>query len=192
MINFDRAYALHENPFTLESKRYEKEKFARLLSLIPQGRIERAIDFGCGLGETTLALSEIALEVIAVDSSAEALRRLLAKIQHRPALQIRLRYARSDAPWPIRPDERASLIVASEVLYYLQPRELETLLSCFESSLVTDGHFITCHYRPKFDDRIRSNREIHDSIVRRETMQLVSSHCSDRYDLLLWRRCTSN
>lgn len=188
MISFDDQYAITRSPFSLESADYERDKLEKMISFIPEHPIDRAIDYGCGIGDATIALSERAERLISVDSSRLALRMLSARLRARSLHNISLRRASLSEPWPIAPSERAELIVASEVLYYLEPDELSLMIESFIRCLNRNAILITCHYRLHFHDRLVSNHEIHQSIASYDHMAISRSFRTDCYDLIAWMK----
>lgn len=201
MIDFDHKYNTYAEPFSLEGAKYERDKRSALLSLIEKHSFDLAIDYGCGLGDLAIALSERARRTIAIDSSRVALRRLQTRLQTRRRHKhlgdgesargeelIALRLATPERPWPVKNSERAELIVASEVLYYLNKSELHQLYQSIDRTLSLNGIFITCHYRLPFHDRLIKNEEIHDLLVCSIDMKISTIKIADRYDLIAWKR----
>lgn len=188
MLNFDAHYKRYTNPFSLKGKKYEKQKLSDTLRLISAPHIEIAIDYGCGIGDASIALSGRANRILSIDGSAVALERLGARIMGRRLKNIELRHATIDDPWPIATAERADLILASEVLYYLSASELRAIGPLFRSSLRDEGRMLTCHYRKPFHDRILENEEVHHILVCSMGVVIDKISPADHYDLIVWKK----
>src|ERR1700742_1499218 len=78
---FDRMYAAADDPWQLESRWYERRKYAITLALLPYPRYRHAFEPGCSIGVLTDLLAQRCDHVTSTDVSAPALdathRRLL-------------------------------------------------------------------------------------------------------------------
>ncbi len=118
---FDALYREKPDPWAFETSDYERQKYAATLAALPAGRFRHAIEVGCSIGVFTRALADRCERVTALDVSAVA----LASAQARCAgLGVDFRQAEVPAQWP---DGRFDLVVLSEVLYFLEPAEIEPL-----------------------------------------------------------------
>lgn len=100
----------------------------------------RLVEFGCGEGTLPIALPAHAFsDYLGYDVSAVAIRRARDRIA--AAGVARVRFEQEDmARW--NGDSGVSLIVAEEVLYYLDPRQRAAFLARCRVSLTSDGSLL--------------------------------------------------
>jgi ubiquinone/menaquinone biosynthesis C-methylase UbiE len=79
------------------------------------GRIDRALDVGCGTGQSTVALLDVADEIIGLDNSAEML-------SYAPRLE-RIQYVRAQAEGMPFLEESFGLITVALAFHWLDPRK---------------------------------------------------------------------
>lgn len=131
---FDRLYRLSDgDPWHTEDAPYEEQKRADLFSVLSP-RYTMIVDVGCGTGTITRLLAQRG-PVLGLDASAEALKYARQKpVDGVEYLQADLR----TAPLP----ERYDLVVASEVLYYLEETDRAAVIGRLAAGLAPGGHFV--------------------------------------------------
>lgn len=115
-------YAASDDPWQHRTSRYEAAKYQRTLDAIGPGPFAQALEIGCGNGTLARLLAPRCTRLVAMDcipAAADAARRALAGL---PGVEVRQGAAPRDLP-PLGPD----LVVLSEVLYFLQPDEIDDL-----------------------------------------------------------------
>jgi trans-aconitate methyltransferase len=140
MIGFDRSYfeALYQediDPWKFRVSEYEHLKFAKTIAALPGLRFEKCLELGCSIGELTRRLLSRCNRIVAIDTSVLALEE-----------------ARSACPTP-RVEFRQThlpdgdlgsgydLVIASEILYYLDAVALRRL-ACRLRKIVPRGAYI--------------------------------------------------
>src|SRR5262249_10549827 len=117
---FETVFATHVDPWRYASA-YEQTKYEQTLSLLPAGRIGRALELACAEGHFTVQLASRVDDLVAADISRIALDRALERCGHLGNVH----FARLDLTADELPG-RFDLIVCSEVLYDVGgQRELE-------------------------------------------------------------------
>jgi SAM-dependent methyltransferase len=97
----------------LRTSPFERARLERQLSLIAGRRYGRALELGCGTGEFSVALRDLADVLVAIDISPTAIARA---VETTPRIDFRVANImdhdlQADGPW--------DLIVLSETMYYL-------------------------------------------------------------------------
>jgi SAM-dependent methyltransferase len=102
------------DPWELESSEFERDRYARLLSLLRGRRYGRVLEIGCGAGAFTRQFAPLAEQILAIDVAPAAIER--AQKAAPPGVEFRVANAmefdpRAEGPW--------DLVVLSETVYYL-------------------------------------------------------------------------
>jgi hypothetical protein len=75
------------------------------------------------------------------------------------------------------------LVVASEILYYLEPRDLQSTLAVFEQRLAPGGRLVAVHWRRSGPERPSTAADVH-SVLSSQTW-VTSVHMERNADYLL-------
>lgn len=154
---FERVYARSSDPWGFETRWYEKRKYALTLAALPRPRYRRAFEPGCAGGVLTAELSTRCDALVAF----EPVPRIASRARERaPAADVRVGALPED--WP---EGRFDLVVASEVLYYVEPEGFFTLSANLEASLEPGGHLVAVHWRLETDYPMRGD-EVHARLGR--------------------------
>jgi SAM-dependent methyltransferase len=159
----DAAYfeGLYEaiDPWGFAELGYEAEKYRRTLDLCGPGPFRSALEMGCSEGVFTEMLAPRCRSLRAVDISPTAVGRARRRLERFPWVRVDI------ATLPAwNPDGQFDLIVASDVLYYLSPRNLAAALSLIGRSLAPGGRFVALHYALPFG-RGRTGATVHDELA---------------------------
>ena len=176
---FDLLYDELEDPWGAATKhyRYQRRKYAVLLSLLPARQYRHALDLGCGFGGMVRLLAPYAEEVLGLDISRPA-------IEQAKQLSIgfsNLHYEQADA-LALDPalNKRFDLVVLADALYYLSPLDDEVLKRVRERivSLLTPGGVLLLanHFFFALDPDSRLSRHIHDSFRWASGLQLKAEY----------------
>lgn len=115
-------YAADPDPWGHRTRPYERAKHEETLAAVGPGPIGSAIEIGCGNGALTERLAPRCRALLAVEAVPAA----FEEARRRLAGDARVAVIRAVAPDglpPLAPD----LVVLSEVLYFLQPAEIDAL-----------------------------------------------------------------
>lgn len=167
---FDRIYADDPDPWKLESSPYERLKYAATLAALGGGPYLSALELGCASGVFTAQLARRCTSVVAIDFSGRAVamaRRRLAAVEN---VEVRLGSFPEDAPrgpW--------SVVVCSEVLYYLDPPALEAGMAWLADQLAGGSTLVAVHWRgPAVTEPLRGD-DVHDRML----LDLARWHARD-------------
>ncbi|WP_422742216.1 SAM-dependent methyltransferase [Mycobacterium sp. WMMD1722] len=142
---FAGLYAGAEDPWSLQSRWYERRKYAITTAVLPHPRYRHAFEPGCSVGVLTELLAARCDRVTSTDVAQPALdatrRRLIGA-----GAQDRVRLVRQsvDEPWP---EMDFDLVVLSEVCYYLHPATLRAVLDREIPRLSPGAIVLAAHWR---------------------------------------------
>lgn len=159
---FDAMYRASDDPWGFDTRWYEERKYRLTLAALPQARYQNVFEAGCSIGVLSELLSERCERLLAVDLSERATAIAtdrLAPVADR--VQVQTRDFVED--WP---DGTFDLIVLSEVLYYLEPTQFETVLRRSREALTDDGDLVAVHWRRRVEEYPTSGDDVHDRLAR--------------------------
>jgi SAM-dependent methyltransferase len=167
---FDRIFEEDSDPWKLESSRYERRKHSATLAAAGSHRHPRALELGCATGVFTARLARRSARVVAIDFSARAVASARRRLAYAHNVEIRLGCFPEDAPpgpW--------SLVVCSEVLYYLDESGLGRAIAWFADQLAGGATVVTVHWRgPATTEPLRGD-DVHDRLC----LDLARWHACD-------------
>jgi len=138
-------YADSADPWQLQSRWYERRKYAITLALLPHARYRHAFEPGCSIGVLTEQLAGRCEHITATDIAVAAL-----DATHRRLTQsgcrdsVTLLRTSLDEPWPL---EGCDLVVLSEVCYYLDPAVLRAVMDSEVPRLAGGATVVAAHWR---------------------------------------------
>jgi len=192
--HFEVLFAAGPDPWGYETP-YEQLKYRQTLSLLPAGRIGRALELACAEGRFTRLLAPRVEQLIAADFSRVALQRAAAAC---PADNVRfelLDLVRDDLPGG------CDLIVCSEVLYFLENQAtLRAVGEKLAAALAPGGHLLLAHANlqvddpdlPGFDwDLPYGARVIGETLAHVSTLRLLRELRTEAYRIQLFQRPAS-
>ncbi len=143
---FEAMYRADPDPWRFRTSDYEREKYAATLGALTRPRYGRALEIGCSIGVFTAALAPRCDALLAVDGSATA----LATARAAYAALTHVRFEDRIVPDAF-PEGRFDLVVLSEVLYYLHPRDLGRVAAQCLEALEPGGDLVLCHWLGETD-----------------------------------------
>ena len=150
---FEDLYATDTDPWDFETSPYERRKYDATIAALA-GRYEKGLEIGCSIGVLTARLQHHVDDLLAVDVSEAALQRARARVAG-------ARFERRELPEDFPPG-RFDLIVASEVLYYLDPPAFEAMLDHLQGTTV-----LAVHWRHPTRTYPMTGDEVHDALAQR-------------------------
>jgi 2-polyprenyl-3-methyl-5-hydroxy-6-metoxy-1,4-benzoquinol methylase len=138
---FERLYDADPDPWRFASSPYEQHKYRCTLAALSRNSYASALEVGCSVGVLTRQLAARCTALLAFDI-AEA---PLLEARKRCADLRWVRFARMDAPrdWPLGCFD---LILLSEVVYYLDRKNVRRLAERIETSLLHGGELLLVHW----------------------------------------------
>jgi LmbE family N-acetylglucosaminyl deacetylase/SAM-dependent methyltransferase len=168
---FENLYERRDDPWSFETRWYEKRKRAVTIAALPEEKFGSALELGCSIGLLTEALAERCTELLAVDISAAAVKRARKRLAGKAGVTIKRRDVASEFP-----SGRYDLVVLSEVGYYLDQRSLDELIDHITDGLAAGGTLIACHWRHAVEDYPLSGDAVHAAIRSRSGLASIVQH----------------
>jgi len=156
---FDELYEHATDPWSLATRWYERRKYALTLASLPQERYRSGLEVGCSVGVLSRALAGRCDALLAIDvasAAVETARRRMSSDHH-----VRVEQRQLPGEWP---DGVFDLVVLSEVLYYLDAGDAESLLSRAAGALEPGGTLIAVHWRHPVADYPRTGDAVHHAL----------------------------
>jgi hypothetical protein len=175
---FDARYVAEGDPWGYHTSDYERAKYAATLAACGPGPFGSALELGASIGVFSTQLAPRCEQLTTIDFSpvaVQAARRELSGFPHAEALVGEIPGAIDGRP--------RHLVVASEILYYLQPAALATTLVELEQRLVRGGRLVVVHWRPPGPERPFSAAEVHGRVCAQPGLE-VREDCSGEDYLL--------
>jgi trans-aconitate methyltransferase len=158
---FEALYRANPDPWGYESSAYEREKYQATLAACGPGPFADALELGGSIGVFTAALAPRCGHLISIDSAATAVATAQDRLAANPDVEVRL----GTIPDAI-PTRAYDLVVASEILYYLEPSELEATLDRLSDTVSPACRVLAVHWRPPGPERPFSAEEVHARLRR--------------------------
>jgi LmbE family N-acetylglucosaminyl deacetylase len=175
---FTDLYAGATDPWGTATKWYERRKRAVALAALPCERYGFAVEPACGTGVLTRMLADRCDQVLAFDPVTEAVRQARAATSGLPRVEIR--QAELPAGLPAGPID---LVVFSEILYYLDDRDLRDTVERTVAALRPGGHVLAVHWRPWAAEAPRDGIAAHRALLARPEFEVVVDHCDEDFVL---------
>lgn len=144
---FEKKFRNNIDPWDYTTSPFERYKRGVLLRACGCRTYGRGLELACAIGETTRRLARRCLRLMAVDSSATAVAEARRRLRGFQNVTIRQAVLPGETP-----RGAFDLIVASEIAYYLDPRELSDLLARLKSALAPAGRIVFLNHIRQFDD----------------------------------------
>ncbi len=173
---FDALYASDPDPWDFETSPYEAAKYEATIHALEGRHYANALELGCSIGVLTRHLRAHTDALLAIDVSPAALERARAK---NPGVTFERREIPEDYP----PGD-FDLVVASEVLYYLDAPALDDTFEHFRGTLVA------VHWRGPTERYPFTGDEVHAKLTDRFGAPAYSAW-TDKYALDRWDSCGS-
>lgn len=189
-LEFDALYMHNPDPWQFLTSEYEKNKYAATLSCLPQPHYRRAIEAGCSIGVLTARLLSRCDQVIGLDISSVAIDLARARNRHIP--QIQFRQAQLPEAWP---EETADLIVLSEILYFLDPAQIDQLASRVARSWEKNGDCVLVNFSGDTQQALQGGEAetiFCEAISRYTRVDCILSQSHEKYSLMVLTRADGN
>jgi SAM-dependent methyltransferase len=180
---FERMYAADPDPWSFESRWYDNRKHALTVAALPRARYRSAFEPGCSTGMLTARLAPRCDALLAVDAVGSA----VASTARRLAAEPHVTVARARMPhdWP---EPAFDLIVLSELGYYFDDRDLDTLLARTVTTLEPGGDLVAVHWRRPVAEHARPGDEVHARLAATPGLARTARHEEDDFVLEVYAR----
>ena len=179
-----------EDPYYLGNSDYEKEKLARVITILKEYKpFGAAIEIGCGEGALTEALCGLCKTVEAVDISDMAVRRAQKKVEGKSNVTVRQGDIFTETF-----EKRYSLVVCSEVLFYFERHQLPQVTEKVIDLVDDIGYLLLTHARVTADDTAGVDlkkfgaKTIHEGFLATDRFDVVVDDVRPMYRITLLKK----
>lgn len=159
-FSFDQRYLEEGDPWGYRTSEYERAKYAATLTACGAGPFASALELAGSIGVFSALLAPRCNRLTTIDFSEAAVRQARRELAGSPQATALC----GEIPAAI-PDGPYDLIVASEILYYLEPAALSETLIRLEQVLAPDGRLVLVHWRTDGPERPFSAAEVHARVL---------------------------
>jgi cyclopropane fatty-acyl-phospholipid synthase-like methyltransferase len=183
--DFEARYRRDGDPWGYESSPYERAKYDATLRACGPGPFTRALELGSSIGVLSARLATRCERLVTIDGSptavADARRRLGSEAA--AAVDVMLGTVPGDIP-----GGPYDLVLASEILYYLELEPLTATLARVREVTVSGARLVAVHWRPAGPERPFTAAEVHARLDEQPWLQRIDSASTDEYLLDVHRR----
>lgn len=129
------------DPWRYEQRWYEQRKRDITLAVLPQPLFSTGIEIGCSNGVLSFELAKRCEYLMCMDANPTAIQLANQRLAHDHVTVVQGIVPRD------LPEQQFDLIVASEVLYYLEEQILQQLIDWMNTHLSHNGCIVACHWR---------------------------------------------
>jgi protein-L-isoaspartate O-methyltransferase len=159
LADFESLYRHDEDPWGYRSRAYELDKYGATLDACGPGPFSCALELGSSIGVFSAMLAPRCRHLTTIDGAPTAVHAAEQLLREQPNVQVLL----GMIPDAI-PAAPADLVVASEILYYLDQDALSVTLASLSSVLASAGRLVAVHWRPTGPDRPVSAETVHRAL----------------------------
>ena len=158
---FDALYNDNSDPWQYQTRWYEKRKRDMCLAVLPQAKYTSAIELGCGNGVFSALLASRCQTLVSIDGNKQAVQ--LAKQRLADVRNVKVIQGVIPSVLPTA-KSHFDLIVMSEILYYLSPNDIDTVIAWIQQNLAVGGTLLCCHWRYDIDGFTMTGETVHQRL----------------------------
>ncbi len=164
IIFFDFLYRLNRDPFKVVNSDYETEKLNTIKNVLGKRKFKSVLDIGCGTGYLTVKLINVAQRITGIDISKTAINTALDNFRKEENINFICGDV-CDFDTEKYTENKFDLFICSEILYYLNPTEIEKLIEKIHLISTKDSYLI---FIGRADDNYVKSRLEHFFIKKKE------------------------
>lgn len=179
LSDFEARYQADPDPWAYDTSPYERDKYAATLDACGRRRFASALELGASIGAFTGMLAPRCDRLTTLDGAPTAVhlaRERLADSASVQGIDIRLGVIPADIP-----DGPFDLVVASEILYYLDAAELLATFERLRAVTVPGARVVAVHWRQPGPERPLTATEVHAALRCAEWLSVVRCGHTQRY-----------
>ncbi|MBB3105782.1 SAM-dependent methyltransferase [Psychrobacter luti] len=158
---FDTLYNDNSDPWQYQTRWYEKRKRDMCLAVLPKTQYNNAVELGCGNGVFSALLSSRCQALISIDGNTQAVQLAKQRLTESSHVSV-IQGVIPDALPTTKPT--FDLIVISEILYYLSPNDINTVITWIKQNLAVGGTLLCCHWRYAIDGFTMTGETVHQRL----------------------------
>lgn len=152
---FETLFQKSDDPWGFETSLYEQKKLAKVLECIPTRPVSFALELGCAIGVSTLALAQYCKRIVSVDASETALEKAKKRCEGLGHVTFTKAFLPQD--YPVLAASGYDLVVISEILYFLSVRDIQRLAGMVTQSLMSTGSILIVNWTGPTDTPCTGN-----------------------------------
>jgi predicted O-methyltransferase YrrM len=176
VADFEARYRSDPDPWGYLSSRYEQEKYAATLAACGPGPFASALELGSSIGVFSAMLAPRCRRLVTVDAAPTAVADARSRLAGQP--QVELVVGKIPAALPPGPFD---LVLASEILYYLAPADLEQTLDLLAGRMAPGARLVAVHWRPAGPERPLDAESAHAILRAHPRMEPVHTGGTEGY-----------
>jgi SAM-dependent methyltransferase len=180
---FDALYSGDADPWGIERGWYEERKRAVVLAALPRPRYARAFEPGCASGALSAGLAPRCDELVCWDPAERAVEAARERLVAWPGVRVE----RGAVP-ERTPEGTFDLVVASEVVYYLDSGDREAFWRAVEDALAPGGHLVAVHWLREAPEYPVEGGAVHDELAARPGLARTVRHEEADFRLEVYAR----
>ena len=154
--DFETRYREDSDPWAYETSAYERAKYEATLAACGPGPYQSAIELGSSIAVFSALLASRCRVLVTIDAAPTAVASARRRLGGRPNVTTIL----GSIPDAI-PRRHYDLVVASEILYYLDGPRLAETLGVLQSVTRPGTRVVAVHWRPAGPERPFTAAEVH-------------------------------
>jgi Nodulation protein S (NodS) len=179
---FEGMYGDQADPWDFEHSPYEQRKYAVTVASLPRPRYRSAFEPGCSVGVLTELLALRCDRLLSSDIIPCALQRAEARLRTRSNVCFEERSIPEQ--WPSGPFD---LIVLSEIAYYFDRTDLDSVMACVMRSTTPGAHIVGVHWLGETDYPL-GGELTHQIIAEVPGLVRIVHHRDEEFVLDVWER----
>lgn len=181
--DFEARYRTEGDPWGYETSAYERDKYRATLAACGKGPFASALELGASIGVFSALLAPRCRSLVTVDAAPTA----VAAARRRLAGHDGVTIVQGAIPDAI-PRCDYDLVVASEILYYLDEPTLEATLGVLEQAMAPGARLVAVHWRPPGPERPFDAAAVHARVRGLPWLRAADSASTADYLLDVWER----
>jgi len=180
---FEKRYSVDPDPWRFATSAYERERYTVTMNALSADHYASAFEPGCSIGELTALLAPRCDRLLATDVSATAVETARQRCARYDNVRVEcgdLRTVALDTP--------LDLVVLSELAYYFEVDQLESISHRLATALGTGGTFLAVHWLGESADHVLHGDEAHGILLRSLPLRHVAAQRHPGFRLDLWMR----
>jgi hypothetical protein len=155
-VDFEARYQSEGDPWGYTQREYERDKYAATLDACGPGPFLAALELGGSIGVFSALLAPRCRHLDTIDGAPTAVRDARRRLGDDHQVDVIL----GQIPDAI-PERRYDLVVASEILYYLEAERLDATLDALADRTCSEARLVAVHWRPAGPERPFTADEVH-------------------------------
>ncbi|HEY2770455.1 MAG TPA: SAM-dependent methyltransferase [Solirubrobacteraceae bacterium] len=175
-VDFEARYQAEGDPWGYTERQYERDKYAATLDAAGPGPFEAALELGSSIGVFSALLAPRCRRLDTIDGAPTAVREARRRLADYAQVDVIL----GQIPDAI-PQRSYDLVVASEILYYLEPDRLDATLTALERRTHGGTRLVAVHWRPAGPERPFTAADAHARLHQLPWLRSVSTGGTEDY-----------